>query len=176
MQDNKLWKSLSEDDYSAFNTIVDRYYSALLTFSFSITKCYEESQDVVQELFVYLWANRKRMDSYLSLRSFLYTSTRNRSLNYLRSVSREEQFLDRGSISDDGFINELIVEEVYQQLDSSIRSLPERNQVVVRHTMKGTRMKEIADILDVSLRTVNTIKADSFEQLRRVLNRALITN
>lgn len=166
MEDNKLWEALSRDDYDAFNLIVDRYYSALLYFSNTITQDYEASQDVVQELFVRLWTRRKKQRSYLSLKSFLYTSVRNRSLNYLRSQKKIDHYPQKSDFSEESFVKGLLSEEVYQMLRSAIETLPERNQVVVEHTILGTRQVDIADILGVSLRTVNNIKSDSFELLR----------
>ena len=168
--DNKLWKAVGSDDYAAFDLVVDRYYEALVSFSASITREYEKSRDIVQEIFIHLWTDRKSERNVLSLRDYLYTATRNRSLNHLRSLRRQRERVAALTQDEYNVWKDIVENEVKRLLAQAIDSLPERNRRVILCTLDGMKQEQIAGEMDISVRTVKVLKAESVRALREFLD------
>ena len=171
--DHILWSAVANDDYAAFDLIVERYYNALVLFSTSVTHDHDASKDVVQELFINLWTNRKRTRDLQSLKEYLYTATRNRSLNHLRSLKRARARMEEVVSSEQNLWSDIIENEVQQLLTQAIEHLPARNREVILHTLEGAKQEKIAELMHVSVRTVKVIKAESIKMLRDVLEISL---
>lgn len=89
-----LVKQVSNGDRKAYATLFHEFYTPLLFYSIKFTKNREASEDIIQDFFCRLWEDRKRLVNDKSFYAYIYSSVRNRSLNYLR---------DSRSISIEGF-------------------------------------------------------------------------
>ena len=91
-------EGLKRKSRKAFHTLYRDYYAAMVVYALKFLKVKEEAEDAVQDVFLSLWEAEKPFDSIDNLRSFLYTSVKNRCLNILRerSVRRkyEEHIID----------------------------------------------------------------------------------
>ncbi len=128
----------------------------------------ETGEDIVQDVFIYVWENRENIvmeDSFISL---LYEMVYNRALNVLkhRQVKTErhaemeimQKALDYFSPYDNPVFERIINHEQYEELKTAIAKLPEKGRLCIRMSyLQGLKAKEIAQILQISPRTVETI-------------------
>ncbi|MDX5345987.1 MAG: sigma-70 family RNA polymerase sigma factor, partial [Hymenobacteraceae bacterium] len=76
---------LAADDAPAFESLFRSYYSGLCHFALKFVRDKETAEELVQDLFVHLWENRHTLQISGSVKSYLFTATRNRAFNYLKS-------------------------------------------------------------------------------------------
>src|SRR5688572_8982050 len=82
--------ALNKGDEHAFSNAFLAYYSALCFFSKGITGDSEAAEDIVEDLFLKLWKRREQFESEQHLKSFLYRSVKNASLNFLKLAQRSD--------------------------------------------------------------------------------------
>ena len=81
LNDNRLIiKTLKSGDQKVFSLVYASYYKPLCLFCSSYVSL-EEAEEIVQDLMMYVWEKRELLVEDLSLKSFLFTSVRNRALN-----------------------------------------------------------------------------------------------
>ena len=83
---NYFSKELQLGNQQLFNKLFSDYYVNLCRFAYTFLKDADTSEEVVQEVFINLWEQREKLSISTSIRSFLYTSVRNRALNHIRST------------------------------------------------------------------------------------------
>lgn len=159
LNDNRLViRTLKSGDQKIFSLIYASYYKPLCLFcSFYVSP--EEAEEIVQDLMMYVWEKRDLLVEDMSLKSFLFTSVKNRALNLVsrahitRHVYEEYRSQQLKSLSalDTCYGTELL--NAYME---ALHELPkEQQEVYVMSRYKQLTHKEIADTLNVSVQTVN---------------------
>lgn len=154
-----IFKLLADGDRQAYASIFREYYGPLVLYSRRFVGEADVAEDIVQEFFCHLWENRKRMGEIRSFKTYLYTSVRNRSLNYLRDnhvVSIEGVEVQK----EEDFLMEMMEAEIYRELYAAIDKLPDKCRVIFLKKLGGLDNQEIAQELVISEETVRS-------QLRR---------
>lgn len=156
-------------------TLFERYYFALVEFSWHIVKCQDTAFDIVQDIFVKLLENPSALPSNeKALKSYLYTAVRNSSLNHLRHQHVKSDYQHRSTFdeSDDiDLLNALIYAETISHLHGAINTLPDACQEVCKLTyLEGKSNSEAAALCGVSINTVKTHKRRSIKLLRHRLS------
>ena len=82
--DKELIQGINSGDKKAFNEVFDEYFNALCAFSFKYIPDQTATEDIVQDVFIAFWERNKEFDHLNAAKAFLYTSTRNKCLNYLK--------------------------------------------------------------------------------------------
>jgi RNA polymerase sigma-70 factor (ECF subfamily) len=124
---------------------------------------------MVQEVFISCWEKRKDFDHINALKSFLYTSVRNKCLNHLKHQAvqkKHENSLVYELESDHQFASHVIEEEVFNQLHAEIRDLPKSAQEIMMLALNGLKNQDIADELNISLNTVKTQKKIAYSKIK----------
>lgn len=163
-----LIKQLADGNRLVFKRIFEEYYRPLCGFSRKFLTDNNVCDDIVQESFLGLWNKRKEISSSKSIKSYLYSSVRNASLNYLRhedvKIKNEANIL---ALSSEWYYEDsLIEEEVYSQIYEAIKDLSPQSRKIIIMTMNGFTNPEIAIDLDISVNTVKTLKQRSYSFLR----------
>ena len=167
---------INTEDRQAFKEMFGLYYKALCAFSYKYVQDPHEVEDLIQDVFVSFWEHKKDFEDINSIKAFLYTSARNRCLNYLKHLSvqkKHETSLIYELESDQFFIRHVIEEEVFNQLYAEINSLPEGSQKIMLLAMKGLKNKEIAEKLDITENTVKTQKKIAYAKIKANLGPVL---
>ena len=146
-------------DNRKFEEIFKEFYANLSRFAYTYLKSEVASEEVVQELFTSLWEQGVDLQDKISVRSYLYTSVKNRSLNYIRDhktrAFHEDEVASINSGSIDHIINYAENEEIKQQLDKSISYLPEQcRKIFILSRIENLSYNEIAQKLSISNKTV----------------------
>lgn len=159
LNDNQLIiKTLKSGDQETFSLVYASYYKPLCLFCSSYVSP-EEAEEIVQDLMMYVWEKRELLVEDMSLKSFLFTSVKNRALNVVtrahitRHVYEEyqSQQLKAPSALDSCYCTEL-----FNAYMKALRELPkEQQEAYVMSRYKQLTHKEIADMLNVSIQTVN---------------------
>lgn len=163
------------DDQSAFGELFSHFSENLLKYSFSIVKDQSASEDIIQDIFLKLWENRSRLDQVNNIAYYLHVATKNASLNYIssinRSVLRESDYsLATIAIHVHTPDNAIITKENIQQIETAINNLPPRSRVLFRLIkMEGLKYKEAAELLDLSVKTVETYMTIAYGQIIKAL-------
>lgn len=170
-------KKGNEKDFKAF---FHTYFPRLLYYACRFVDK-ETGEDIVQEVFMYVWEHRENITMGDSFISFLYEMVYNKALNVLkhRQVKTErhaemeimQKALDYFSPYDNPVFERIINHEQYEELKTAIDKLPEKGKLCIRMSyLQGLKVKEIAQILQISPRTVETHLYKSVKALREIFN------
>ncbi|MGM0507380.1 MAG: RNA polymerase sigma-70 factor [Bacteroidota bacterium] len=154
----------------AFNHLFRALYEPLVRFAMKYTRSKATACDIVQDIFVQLWQQRSEINPEQSIRSWLYTSVRNRSLNYLRDHQRESVGLDlepATPLTDGDNTNNRVDRQQWSQLQDWIGMLPDRQkEAFTLSRLEGLDHEEIALVMKISVRTVNNHIIQALQTLR----------
>lgn len=132
------------------------------------------AKEIVHEAFLKLWEKRKEMDTSKSVKSYLYTSVYNRSLNYIRDNKKfdktegKTELLERAENWDAS--NQMIAEEIQIKINQTLENLPEKcRKIFMMSRYEELKYKEIAEKLNISIKTVETQMSKALKALRNNL-------
>jgi RNA polymerase sigma-70 factor (ECF subfamily) len=144
-------------DLDAFRLLFERYYSPLCNFANSRLQDDFIAEDVVQELFTKIWEERTRIQFTSSIKSYLYTAVKNRSLNRLNSEMIREKYTGDFRRNQSELISDvdLELEEFRNYLFECIEKLPPRcKSVFEKSRFEDLKQEEIAGKMEISVKTV----------------------
>lgn len=81
---DNLILQIQQDNEHAFKQLYQAYYIRVVTFITGIIKKHDIAEDLAQDVFVNLWINRKTLDATRSLQNYIFVSSRNAAINYLK--------------------------------------------------------------------------------------------
>lgn len=161
-------------DRQAFEELFRKFFPSLMAFSRRILGNEEDAREVVHQVFVNLWEKRSDIDLSTSLKSYLFTSVNNRSLNVIRDrrkFSSEEVPENAGEWDVSARIESMELEE---KIRDAIDSLPEKCRAVFELSrFEGLKYSEIATQLDISVKTVENQMSKALKILREQLAKYL---
>lgn len=171
LSDLDLFGLFKKGNQLAFLEIYDRYKVILQNHAYRKLGDMDEVEDILQELFIYLWEKRDTIHFSTSVRSYLYTAIRNRIINHFYRKHRESEYLnslhefvERGEFITDLAIRE---KEFAAIIQKEIDALPPRmREVFMLHRNHELTYKQIAEQLGTSEQTVATQVKNSLKVLR----------
>ena len=159
---------LKVGNLQAFDTLFKRYGKRLYYFSLRYLNSVEDAEEIVQEVFLKIWANRTGISSDKSLESYLFTIARNGILNTIRKSRYERAYQNYVKINPGK--NILLDEELdYNELDKAYRASIDqlshrRKEIYLLSREQALSNAEIASRMDISVKTVeNQMTAALFE-------------
>jgi len=154
-----------------FKKLFDGYYVSLCLFAERYVDNAEDAADIVQDAFVALWHRRLRFDHLNAIKSFLYTTIRNASLNRLAHRKVEEKYRDWFVIrqSELFFHDHVIEQELFQIFREALNTLPNQTRNVMLLALDGKDNRGIASALGIAEGTVHTHKKIAYKRLRERL-------
>ncbi|MFI1771462.1 RNA polymerase sigma factor [Thalassobellus citreus] len=170
MTDEFLLKAIKKDDNEAFKELFDKYYQQLVSYTITFTNDLSLAEDIVQQTFIILWEKRADFEINKSIKSYLYTVSHNTYIDYYRKLKRQDSFLDdlkyealnRQTIEDND-----LTEKRIKQLKAIIEELPPRcKEILLLNKTKGLKYSEIAKLLDISNKTVESQMRIAFKKIR----------
>jgi RNA polymerase sigma-70 factor (family 1) len=163
-----------EDDYKSFEMIFKRMYRQLCQVSARMVQSHALAEEIVDDVFCNLWGNRKRIQINSSFQAYLLTSVRNKSLDCLRKTKHNRNIAlecaaDEVSVHE-GAQENLVYEELRGQIESAIESLPKQCRTIFRMSREqDMKYKDIADVLQISIKTVDTQMGRALKHLRQAV-------
>lgn len=152
-----LVEGIKEHNEKVFDYLFHLYYSSLVVFCEKMVSDRDVAEDIVQGFFVSLWLNSNDIQINQSIKSYFFTSVRNRSFDHLRHQKvkdkAEKRLLEEGKTHDDH--NFMLETELRQYIDKALDKLPPVcREVFVMNRFEGLRPAEIAEKKGISVRTV----------------------
>ena len=166
--DEILLERIGKGDEDAFGILFRRYYVRLCRYAVLFVKEKEASEEIIMNLFVWLWENRSGLGNVKSPGSYLFRSVRNRCINWLRDA--------RESLNIDECLKELVscddssieLQELNRFIEEAVLSLPERCRMVFTFSrMENMSHKEIASRMNISTKTVEAQITKALGVIRR---------
>ena len=152
-------------------SVFNEYYERLVYFSDKIVKDITVAEDIVQEALIKYWENREYIaEGRSSVKSYLYTTVKNISLNTIRHHQVIKRFKEQYIVPeiDDNTIDNIIIQtEIFSKIQTAINSLPGRcKEISHMGFIAGMKNQEIAKELGISVNTVKTQKQRAIKILR----------
>jgi len=166
-------KLIQTDDKNAIDLLYARYSKRLFKFAFSYLKTEDDSLDVVQEVFVSVWENRKKLNADTNWEAYLFTVAKNTILSIFRKKISEKNYLDHlrqiSIVSQNSNDEQLDYNYLSEKIQSLIDQLPEQRKLIFRMSkIEGQSNKAIAEKLNISVKTVedHMTKARKFIKIK----------
>jgi len=171
---DKIISELAKDNEEPLEELFNYYYPRLFNFSKSILKIEVGIDDILQEVFVKIWQNRKNITSSATFNSFIFTITKNLLLNELRRQLKSENLKDevkKLSVSPEYSLSEQIeYNELETKVNQFVNELPERQkEIFILSRNEGLSHKEIAEKLGIKTKTVEYHISLSIKELKTKL-------
>ena len=167
-----LLQQIAAGDQSAFGQVYNAFYGRLYRFALAMVRTKESAEEIVEDVFIKIWQQRENAVSIQNLKVYLYTATKNTALNHLSRMAKEsitEPFdhvhiwLDSTSITPEQM---MITSQMFRKIQEAVDALPPRCKIIFKLVREdGLRYKEIAEILNIS---VNTIDAQMAIAVKRI--------
>ena len=151
------------------------HYKSLCNVAFNIVHDRAAAEDVVQDVFLKIWKKREELSINTSLKGYMFRSTINTALNYIENRKRnfpvynelnEEMVGGVGKAED-----HLLETELKEKLTQSINRLPGKcKQIFILSRFEEMRYAEIAEKLNISIKTVENQMGKALRRLRRYLH------
>jgi RNA polymerase sigma-70 factor (family 1) len=168
---DQLKLSISQGNQSAFEQLYLQYNKKLISFASFLLKSKELAEEVVEDVFVKLWCRRATVKEIKDLKLFLYTSTKNLSLNTLaknsnKITSSSIELLDLDFYSQESPQEALIATEMMKNMQFAIEALPPRCKLIFKLIREdGLKYKEVAEILGISVNTIDSQMAIAIKRI-----------
>ncbi|HKK44806.1 MAG TPA: sigma-70 family RNA polymerase sigma factor [Balneolaceae bacterium] len=183
----KLMRRIKQRDADALEELYDLYKRLLFGMVVSIVKKREESEDVLQEIFVKIW---NKADSFNEERgnvySWIVTLARNKAIDRIRSKGYKTQQKQSVSIHEPLFTLETdkhdpmettIFSDRAELVKKALGEIPaEQSEVIKIAYYRGMTQSEIAEYLDIPLGTVKTRTRQGMIKLKRILGEFITTD
>jgi len=164
------------NDQPSFARLYMAYAPNLLQFANSIIKNKELSEEIVSDVFVRTWQNRRTLSGIENLQLYLYVSTKNTALNYLsRHFRKEEVSLNEMSMQVPALTYNpedlLITSEAVKRIETEINRLPARCKLIFKLVKEdGLKYNDIARLLNISVKTIDSQVAIAVKKISSALH------
>jgi RNA polymerase sigma-70 factor (ECF subfamily) len=172
--DMAIFRKVSKGDMQAFHILFSRYFSDMCNFLLLYLHSNEICEEIVLDIFSYIWEKRDSIEIRTSVKSFLFGAAKNKAISHYR---KEQSHLFLGLS-----INELQIPEVdhsehllenkelQEIIQHAIDNLPERSRLVYQMAWEeNLSYKEIASRLNLSPKTVENHISIALRKLRESL-------
>ncbi len=160
-------------DHQHFERLFKTHFVHLCNFAYQFVKDRDAAKDITQKVYINLWENRAKIDLKQAPKSYLFTSVRNRSINYLRDHKKYRSKvldLDIHDLDKSMEEEELDLEELRSKIAAALETLPTKcRQVFEMSRYQEMKYKDIAEELDISQKTVEAHMSRALKGLRELL-------
>ena len=165
---------LKSGDQAAFTELYNRFKGLLYVYACKITRDEDIAEDLVQDIFIYLWDKRQTINFTSSISSYLYSAIRYKFFDLVDKqkvradyVQAFQAFLDQGEYQTDNYISE---KELSAVIEREVNKLPAKmREVFLLSRKEYLNNKEIAERLDISEKTVKNQISTALKTLRTKL-------
>ena len=171
LSDEDLLILFQEDSEGVFKEIYNRYWSQLYSAAYRRVKLREVSQEIVQDIFTSLWIHRDELHVKTSLTGYLLTAVKYRVLNHFEKemIRRNYRNLILNMPDQNPNLTEEAVfyEDLTRRLDQEVAQFSPKCKEVFELSRKSYKSnKEIADLMNISVKTVENHLTKALQILR----------
>lgn len=167
--DDQLCRKIMSGDRRAYEHLFERFYPELCAYACQWVML-EDAENVVQDIMLWLWQNRKELHIETSIRTYLFAATKNRCLTLInRGQMRQRIMSSLHRIMEEQFESPdfYILGDLVSKLEEALAELPESyREAFVQHRFNNKSYKELATELGVSQKTVEYRISQAIRLLR----------
>lgn len=172
--DLTLFTQVKKGNTRAFETLFRRHYNDLARFCYKLVRDAIIAEELTQEVFIYLWEKKDHIDISTSLKSYLYSAIKNKSINYIKyELPKQRALVD---LTDTLLSGSTEIHEpgetlrLKKKIKVAIDHLPDKcRQIFLLSRYGGLTYREIADEMDLSLKTIENQMSIALKKLRESL-------
>ena len=175
MDDEKFISGLNQKDGGAWKRLYEEFYAPLCAYAEKLSKGQADAEDVVQDCMVELWDSSLCFPNVKALTAWLYKVVYTRTLNALRDKANAEQSLAEYAVeipTEDEAADEAAEENAVARLRKMMKVLTPQQQDILRLTLVGLKVKDIAAALGVTDNTIKMQKKRAYTTLRERFGKA----
>ncbi len=173
-QDEQIASLLVKRDEAAFEQVFKTHYKNLYAYAFTILKDEDEAEETVQQVFFKLWERSENLSFSGPVAAYLYRAVHNESLNFLKHQKVKEGHrlhvaysMKNKSEQPQG---KMVRKELEEKFREALNELPEQCRTVFQLSrFEDMKYREIADKLDISIKTVENHMGKALKLLRTKL-------
>ena len=173
LTDKELFARVKTDDEPAFKQLFLKYYAPLCLFARQFFDDDDKAEEVVQDTFVRVWTKRHSIEIETSVKPYLFRAVRNQCLNLLQHQvvgQKYAQMVQLDFRTEQETAPYFMEVGLRQKIEACIDALPEKRREIFRLSREeGLKYKEIAEKLNISVKTVETQMGLALKQLREQL-------
>jgi len=164
------------DDAQAYKQLFLLFYPSLVPFAVSMIRSKEVAEEIVSDVFVKIWQRRHQLDKVENLPFYLFTAVKNKCISRLNDPRQKAQIniheitFEFRSIYHDPE-QKMISAEMISQIHAAIQDLPPRCQLIFKLVKEeGFKYKEVAELLQISVKTVENQMSLAFKKIGTAIN------
>ena len=163
------------DDQTSFKQLYQLLFFKLYQFAYSFVQSKESAEEVVNDVFLGVWQKRKTLDTINNINVYLYVAVKNASLNYLRKkklnvpLSLNDLAVHHLRVTSNPE-SMMITRELESSIRKAIEQLPPKCKIIFKMIKyDGLSYKEVAAILGISVKTVDTQLYIALKKLTHII-------
>ncbi len=172
--ENELVLALKNGDASAFDELFIMYGDRVFGFVYGYLKIREEAEEVVQDVFLSVWRTRQNLKPELSFKAYLFKIAYHQILESFERINRQQEYKHTIIKESLDFSNDLDERLNYQMLLNKVESIieqlpPRQKEILIKKKKEGYTVKEIAQQLKISPKTVENHLTEALRNIKKEL-------
>ena len=152
-----LAQRLKSGDDKAYDFLMSSFYKGLCTYAYTLINDHSRAEDIVQNVFVEIWVNRKNINPNFSIKNYLYKSVYNEFIDQFRKdkpvIYLEKKYLEAIDLAIEN--KQTNLDELIKLIDKKINDLPPKcKRIFLLSKKDGLTHIEISEYLNISIKTV----------------------
>jgi RNA polymerase sigma-70 factor (ECF subfamily) len=185
LQEKELIQNLRNNNQEAFKTLVEKYKNQVFNTSFGFLHNREDAEDIAQEVFIEVYRSIGAFNEKSKLSTWIYRIAMNKSTDALRYKARKKRFGNMIDIfqPESAFSNFSDYKDPQVSMENKekgevlMRALDKlkakQRQALILSKLEGLQNKEIAEIMQISLASVEALQFRAKKNLKNILGKIL---
>ncbi|MET4084036.1 RNA polymerase sigma-70 factor (family 1) [Pedobacter sp. UYP30] len=170
-EENVLLQEISRGNEKSFRKLYDLYFHQITVYVFKISKSKEVTAEIVQDIFLKLWQKREELPQIENIKAYLYSLSRNRSIDYLRKLAREGKVIQALTEYHKKYSNatdqKMDAEDLLLIIEQALYFLSDQKKRIFQLSkIDGMSHDEIAEMTNLSKSTIKNHLSESLKYLR----------
>ena len=172
--DEELMHEIKAGNMLAFDELYRKYSRRLHKFSYAMLKSTEDTENLIQDVFLNLWLNREKVEKNASVSYYIFTIAYNSAISVIRKKIKNANYIEYVKSLQDLVQEPVDLQVEYKELDEKLNKiidkLPQRQkEVYLLSRVEGLKYSEIAERLNISINTVENHLSRALDNIRRKL-------
>ena len=172
MNERRLILGLKKGDHDSYETLFNVYYAKFVNFADAVIRDRDAAKDIVQEAFIRIWLHRENLNENKSLENYIYVIVKRLLMNHIRDSKDAESIESENVLTMQSGIRGgqdlmLIANETRSRIHEIVEKMPpQRRTVFTLSRAQGLSNRQIAESLQISVKTVERHMTMALAELR----------